>query len=198
MKLNYKINEKITAEIEIVFSSRKTLALEIKRDGRIFVRSPFKMPLSQIERFINEKRSWLEKHIAVAETRKNASGGVKNSPFTRDEIEALARRALEILPDKTEKYAEAMGVRYNRITVRNQVSRWGSCSGKGNLNFNCLLALCPENVVDYVVIHELCHLVYMNHSADFWKLVEKYCLDYKNCRNWLKNEGSWLITRLRE
>ncbi len=89
-----------------------------------------------------------------------------------------------------------MGVSYGRITIRSQRTRWGSCSSKGNLNFNCLLLLCPEAVQDYVVVHELCHRKELNHSPKFWAEVERICPDYKTHRKWLKENGSSLIGRL--
>jgi predicted metal-dependent hydrolase len=89
-----------------------------------------------------------------------------------------------------------MGVTYGRITVRSQKTRWGSCSSTGNLNFNCLLMLAPEQVVDYVVVHELCHRLHMNHSADFWKLVAAYLPDYARWRKWLKENGEELLSHL--
>ena len=86
------------------------------------------------------------------------------------EIHKLADLALKVISVKVKHYAGLMNVQYGRITIRNQKTRWGSCSSKGNLNFNCLLMLAPDEVVDYVVIHELCHLIEMNHSKAFWKL----------------------------
>ena len=101
-----------------------------------------------------------------------------------------------MLPEKVQQFARQMGVTYGRITVRSQRTRWGSCSAKGNLSFNCLLMLCPEEVQDYVVIHELCHRKEMNHSAAFWTEVEKHCPNYRSHRKWLKDNGSALIGRL--
>ena len=89
-----------------------------------------------------------------------------------------------------------MGISYGRITVRSQQSRWGSCSAQGNLNFNCLLMLCPEQIRDYVVIHELCHRRQLNHSSVFWAEVEAACPDFRLHRQWLKEHGAALIARL--
>ena len=97
------------------------------------------------------------------------------------EIHKLADLALKVISVKVKHYAGLMNVQYGRITIRNQKTRWGSCS-KGNLNFNCLLMLVPDEVVDYVVIHELCHLIEMNHSKAFWKQVEQMMPDYKKHR----------------
>ena len=89
-----------------------------------------------------------------------------------------------------------MGVSYGRITIRCQKTRWGSCSAKGNLNFNCLLMLAPPEVADYVVVHELCHRKHMNHGAAFWSEVARILPDYARHRAWLKENGSRLLARL--
>lgn len=113
--------------------------------------------------------------------------------LSQEEIKELADRAREVFPPKVAYYAQQIGVTYGRITIRNQKTRWGSCSGKGNLNFNCLLMLAPEEVQDYVVVHELCHRKEMNHSHRFWREVEKIMPDYKVHRKWLKEHGGRII-----
>ena len=100
-------------------------------------------------------------------------------------------------PKRVKYFAELMGVEYGGITIRNQKTRWGSCSGKKNLNFNCLLMLTPDDVKDYVVVHELCHLIEMNHSPRFWAEVERILPDFKKSRLWLKRNGGAIIGRMR-
>lgn len=99
---------------------------------------------------------------------------------------ALSARALERIRQRLEVYALRLGVRYGRVTVRDQKTRWGSCSGKGNLNFNWKLIMAPPRVLDYVVVHELCHLIEFNHSPRFWRLVEGQMPDYAAWKKWLK------------
>jgi predicted metal-dependent hydrolase len=116
--------------------------------------------------------------------------------LTMEEIRSLAGKAMEVIPRRVAHYAPIVGVSYGRITIRNQKTRWGSCSGKGNLNFNCLLMLAPPEVLDYVVVHELCHRREMNHSPRFWALVEQVLPDWRQRRQWLKTHGDALMRRM--
>lgn len=116
-----------------------------------------------------------------------------NADLTVTEIKELADKALKYIPERVAHFARIIGVDYGRITIRNQKTRWGSCSSKGNLNFNCLLMMTPPEVIDYVVVHELCHRKEMNHSKAFWNEVEKVMPDYKAYIKWLKEEGHFLM-----
>ena len=109
------------------------------------------------------------------------------------EILELKAKAKEELPAIVKKYASLMGVSYNRITIRHQKTRWGSCTKTGNLSFNCLLMKMPENVRDYVIIHELAHRKELNHSTKFWTIVAEYCTWYKEAKQWLKDNGQGLM-----
>ncbi len=185
-------------DIQIIRSSRKTAAIEIKSDMRVLVRVPNRMKKADIERFVNEKSEWIDKHLEIMRTRiENAKRELPTEPFTESELQALFDNALATIPPRVAEAAAKMGVTYRRITIRNQVSRWGSCTAEGNLNFNCLLTLFPDNVTDYVIIHELCHRKHMNHSKDFWAEVEKFCPDYKAHKKWLKDNGGEYIKRMR-
>jgi predicted metal-dependent hydrolase len=113
-----------------------------------------------------------------------------------EEIHTLADQAMEFIPRRVAHFAPKVGVTYNGITIRNQRSRWGSCSGKGNLNFNCLLMLCPPEVIDYVVVHELCHRKEMNHSPRFWAEVARILPNYREQEQWLTDNGSAIMTRM--
>lgn len=111
------------------------------------------------------------------------------------EILELTAKAKEELPAIIKKYAEVMDVTYNRITIRHQKTRWGSCTKTGNLSFNCLLMKMPENVRDYVIIHELAHCKELNHSTKFWTIVAEYCPWYKEAKLWLKENGQELMEK---
>ena len=181
-------------QVSVTYSQRKTIALRIVGAGQVEVRAPLGMKKAEIEAFLEKHRSWIEKHMAQA--RERLAGEEKQPRFSEEEIRALGEKALALLPPRVEHFARRLGVTYGRITIRNQKTRWGSCSSKGKLNFNCLLTLCPPEAVDYVVIHELCHRKEMNHSPRFWALVEKEMPDYRRWRDWLKTHGQGLIERL--
>ena len=179
-------------EYTLVRSSRKTLSLEITPEGKLLVRAPRRLPEKTIREFVLSKESWIRQKLRKVESRPVLP------KLTPAELEALKRRAKEYLPGRVALYAPRVGVSYGRITIRAQRSRWGSCSREGNLNFNCLLMLCPSEVRDYVVIHELCHRKQMNHSPAFWVEVERIMPSCRLHRQWLKDNGSCLIARLPE
>ena len=180
-------------QFNIIYSPRKTLSLEIKPDG-FTIRAPKGIPRREINNFVKSKQSWIKKQLSKIQARQEA---LEQFPvFTMDEIRGLADKALVVIPEKVKKYAPIVGVDYGRITIRNQRARWGSCSSKGNLNFNCLLMLFSDEVVDYVVVHELCHRKHMNHSAAFYAEVERVFPEYRKCQKWLKENGGLYLKRL--
>lgn len=177
---------------EIIRSNRKTMALQITRDNKVVVRCPYMVNPQRIYTFVYSKYDWIKEKLQKREILPEVT------PFTREEIELLADQALIDIPVRAKYFGSRMNLSFGNITIRNQLTRWGSCSGKRNLNFNCLLMLAPEKVRDYVVIHELCHLKEMNHSKLFWAEVAKIMPDYKIYEKWLKEEGALLIRRLRK
>lgn len=113
--------------------------------------------------------------------------------YKREQLEKWYRKeALCVFKEKAQEFAKSLGVRFQDIHIKDQKSRWGSCSSKGNLNFNWRILMAPEPVCDYVIIHELCHLVYMDHSADFWRLVEQLCPPYRQYKKWLRDNADLL------
>ena len=184
----------IHKKVEVVYSNRKSVAIQIKPDGTVVLRAPYGVPKRELNRILEEKRSWIEVHLQEIKEREAAQKALPK--FSMQEINELANKALAYIPERVKYYAPIVGVNYTRITIRNQKTRWGSCSSKGGLNFNCLLMLTPPEVVDYVVVHELCHRKEMNHSKAFWDEVEKVLPDYKSAKRWLRENGGELISRM--
>ena len=184
-------------EIEIIKSNRKTIAIEVRQDLRVIVRAPKRASNREIMKFVEQKQDWIAKHLAYMQIRYEETRRVKEKQFTDDDIRKMKDEAKKVIPDRVKYYADIMGVTFGKITIKNQKTRWGSCSSKGNLNFNCLLMLTPDKVRDYVVIHELCHLKQMNHSKMFWAEIEKVMPDYKVYRQWLSQNGNMLIERMK-
>lgn len=180
--------------IKVIKSKRKTISLQINSDGSIVLKAPIYVSDTEINEFIKQKSDWIEKHLQKIQERKDKMSNI--NPLTMNEIHDLADKAMKIIPERTAHYAPLIGVDYGRITIRNQKSRWGSCSGRGNLNFNCLLMLMLSDVIDYVVVHELCHRKEMNHSKEFWMEVERILPDYKRQVNWLKEHGDEIMMRM--
>ena len=175
-------------DYRVVRSNRKSLSLEIRPDGSVLVRAPYAATNAQVARFVASHEDWITAHQEKVRARAQAAKE-SGEHLSYEDIQKLANRALEVIPQRVRYYAPRMGVTYGRITIRNQKTRWGSCSAKGNLNFNCLLVLMPEEILDYVVVHELAHRKEMNHSAAFWQLVENELPDYRERRKWLKDNG---------
>jgi len=177
-------------DYRLIRSKRKTISLRITADGTLEVRCPSRMPRYQVDALIESRRDWIEKQLSrlpPAQPR-----------LTAEELSALYREARTDLQERVACYAPLMGVTWGKITIRSQKTRWGSCSSRGNLNFNCLLMLAPPRVRDYVVVHELCHRKEMNHSARFWHLVEEILPDWRQSRQWLRENGTALMGRLPE
>ena len=174
---------------QIIKSDRKTIAIQIKPDGQVVVRCPKRMRIEEARRFAESKADWIEKHLAKRPLQDVAK-------YTTKEIEQLREQARKFVTERVRYFAPIIGVSYGQIAIRTQHTRWGSCSSKGNLNFNCLLAIVPSEVLDYVVVHELCHRKELNHSERFWKEVERILPDYKARKKWLKDNGGALIAKL--
>ena len=162
------------ADYEWIRSSRKTIAIQVKINGCVVVRSPYGTARSQIERFLAQKSEWVQ-----AQQEKVRRVEEKQCVITDEMRKRGIDMAKKLIPERVEYYAGIMGISYGRITIREQKTRWGSCSSKGNLNFNWKLMLMPEGTLDYVVVHELAHRIEMNHSKAFWRIVEEVLPDYR-------------------
>ena len=179
-------------EYELIRSRRRTLALQLKPDGTVLVRAPLHLSKRQIEAFLLEQRDWIERR------QQRLAALPKADKLSEEELAELKKRARRVFLARTAYFAPVVGVSYSRISIRSQRTKWGSCSARGGLNFNCLLLLAPAEVLDYVVVHELCHRLEMNHSPRFWAEVERVLPDYAASRRWLRQNGGSLMARLPE
>ena len=179
----------------IVRSDRKTISIQMNSDGSFVVKAPLAATETDVEDLICTKLGWIRRTQKKFREQAKAAEGA-GGQLSQKEIHLLANRALEVIPERVTHYASLIGVTYGRITIRNQKSKWGSCSSKGNLNFNCLLMLTPPEVIDSVVVHELCHRKEMNHSDKFYAEVLRVFPDYWKWDKWLTDNGNILMTRM--
>ena len=181
-------------QVRVIRSGRRTIAIEINQELQVIVRAPMGMGNDEIQAFVVSKSDWITASLEKMRRRKqSAEGQIGHPAMSPEELQELADRACLEIPGRVAYYAKLLGVTYGRITIRNQKTRWGSCSSKGNLNFNCRLMKAPPEVLDYVVVHELCLRLEMNHSPRFWAQVERVMPDYKVRKKWLREHGSSLF-----
>ncbi|MDD5397094.1 MAG: M48 family metallopeptidase [Candidatus Moranbacteria bacterium] len=175
-------NEKIEYTVR-KHRQAKRLKLAISCDGNCVVTLPWRMGFVSADEFIRKNAEWvLEKMKAMKKIG-------KNSLFARHDQEEylkLKETAREMVARRLEKYAEFYGLQYNGVAIRNQKTRWGSCSSKGNLNFNYKILLLPQRHADYIIVHELCHLKEFNHGKCFWNLVSQTIPEYERIVKQLK------------
>lgn len=192
-------------EYELTRMTRKTLAMHLDDEGKLIIKAPKRMSDRFIFEFVDSKHDWILKKYQKAKyieqnkivLLEGATVPFRDRQIVIDDVEKarkwLIKEARSEFLKKLALYSEILGVEYNRISVREQKTRWGSCSTGKNLNFNWKLIMMPEAVLDYVVVHELAHLIEMNHSEQFWQQVARACPEYKECRNWLKVNGGRYI-----
>ena len=119
--------------------------------------------------------------------------GTDNADLIKESLLAWYEKHAEIkFNEKVKRYADIMNVKYNSVGIKSYKSRWGSCSAEGDITFNWKVIMAPNRIVDYVVVHELCHLIHHDHSPKFWREVERFMPDYLECKEWLKHNGSFL------
>ena len=174
-------------EYHLIRSDRRSIGIEVDREGKVTVRAPYSCEKKRIDRFLLEKENWIRQKVKLQ--KENAMKRQEKREMPETEKKYYRNLAREVLGARTGYYARKMGVTYGRISIREQKTRWGSCSSVGNLNYNWKLVLMPEHVMDYVVIHELAHRKEMNHSARFYAVVAQQMPDYKVWQSWLKEHG---------
>ncbi|MCL6594187.1 MAG: M48 family metallopeptidase [Alicyclobacillus sp.] len=219
--------------VYVVRSTRRlhTLTLEVTPVG-IRLRAPLRIPLAELQAWVQQRQSWLE-DAWQRQLQRNQAWAADNTPWrwlgqplswqhqpgaarwsyhwngqrltvlspagvSQAEVDEriaawLRSQASLLLHSRVAEWATRMQLTYRQVRIKEQRSRWGSCSNRGNLNFNWRLVMAPEFVLDYVVVHELCHLCEWNHSPRFWSLVEQAYPSYQAARQWLREEGGQLL-----
>ena len=171
----------------LIRSGRKTLAIHIKSDGAVEVRAPLRLAKREIERFITSKEAWIRKNRAQLAAKKSAEPReFPPSEYLSGEFERVTRELIQA-------WEQRFGVETAYVGIRAMTSRWGSCTAKTRrIRLNTALTYCPQECLEYVVVHELAHLLENNHSQRFWAIVAEALPDYKERRKKLK-ALSWLI-----
>ena len=169
-------------DYEIIYSTRRTISIIVKKDGSVLFRAPYHTPKSKFEKLIIEHNDWIIKHQKRAIERTQA-----DAKLTDEIIKILKKEAKERLIPMTEYFASILGVAYGKITITSAKTRFGSCSSKGNISYSFLLMQYPVQAQEYVVVHELCHRIHMDHSPAFYKKIESVLPDYKERKKLLKN-----------
>ena len=183
-------------DYKVIKSNRKSMSIEITKECKVLVRAPYYLSKEHIDIFVKNKNKWIKDKISEIEALKKAQNMQNIEKLSNEQLANVIEKAREIIPKKVEKYAKKIGVTYGNIRIKKQKTCWGSCSKKGNLNFNCLLMLMPNKVIDYIVVHELCHRKEMNHSKGFWREVENILPDYKTHKQWLKDNGWYVMEKV--
>lgn len=222
MEVNIELKGKIY-RYNLVKSKRKTMVLKINSFGKIEVRAPYKVSINYINSFISKKENWLIKNIDKIKEGltndkiyflgdlyefKTTEGLYNRCLIDNNEINITHKKGknpkdifikkckeefVEIIKPIIYKNANMLCINPNKISIKILKSRWGSCSSKGNINLNLCLIGAPLSVIEYVIIHELCHMIQMNHSKEFWNLVNRSYSNYNKSELWLKNNGRNLI-----
>ncbi len=172
--------ERLFMEYELILSDRKTISASVV-DGVLKVRAPRRVPKRMIDDFVIKHKEWIERNIE--KSKRNAE---KFCNLSDSDIKLLRADARKYFEEKTKHYADVMGLKYGRISITSAKTRFGSCSSKGNICYSYRLMSYPDAAREYVVVHELAHLVEMNHSDRFYKVVEAVLPDYKIRRKMLK------------
>lgn len=185
--MNYRIN---LHGREVAYTLKKSararrLRVTVHCDGAVVVTLPYSLPQSLVPRFLSEKARWLLSKMAHFAR----FGGASVIRYTRRDYLLHRERARSIVTERVAQLNLAYGFRYGAIAIKDQKTCWGSCSRRGNLNFNYKIVFLPDHVRDYVIIHELCHLQEMNHSGRFWALVERAVPNHRAIRKLLRKTG---------
>jgi predicted metal-dependent hydrolase len=185
MKKNIELHKRKVSYTLKISKKAKRLRLAVYCDGAFVVTSPRHLGQNIIEKFIIQKSQWILDKL-------DYFGGFAESFKVKNTTAAYLKykeRARKLVENKIIKFNKTYKFRYNKIAIKNQKTRWGSCSKRGNLNFNYKIVLLPEQLAEYVIVHELCHLGEFNHSRKFWKLVARALPNFTEIQNDLKRSG---------
>jgi predicted metal-dependent hydrolase len=171
----------------IIYTVRTTLRtrkviITVHPHGEVVVSASPRIPHSAIENMIKEKRGWIQEKIKEQALRPKKL----LSHFSVKDFKENKEKARILVTNRLEYFNQFYKYKFGKIYIRNQKSRWGSCSGKGNLNFNYKIVFLPSELADYIIIHELCHLKEMNHGQKFWDLVALHAPHHKSMRQLIK------------
>jgi len=158
----------------------RALRLAVHPDGAVVVTAPDFFSLRAIEQFLAKYSKWVERKVEATKSKHVIY-------VTREDIAALKQKALALAQERSAHYADVYGVTFKKISIRAQKARWGSCSHTGNLSFNYKIAALPSNLAHYIIVHEICHLLEMNHSVRFWRQVTRAIPQHKTVRKELRN-----------
>ena len=161
-------------EYKIIRSNRKTVSIQVDSDCNITVRAPYRVSEKEIEKFVLDKKEWLEKAVL-----KQMSRSKNRKEYTDEEVTLLREKAKLVLPEKVKYYSSIMDVYPKSIKINSAKKRYGSCSSENNINFSLYLMDKDERFIDYVVVHELAHIKHHNHSKAFYEFIERFMPDYK-------------------
>ena len=177
-------NKPVKYSVRVSRRARR-MRIAVYSDSSVILTLPFGFKPYGADKFIRQKFLWIKK--SLDHFRKFPVRNMKKS--SRRDYIANRQAALSLAKNKVEQWNKFFGFSYNRVSIKNQKTRWGSCSKKGNLNFNYKIVHLPERLTDYLIVHELCHLKEFNHSRNFWALVGSAIPDYKNLRKQLRGFG---------
>ncbi len=158
----------------------RALRLSVHPDGAVVVTAPYFFGLRAIERFLSEHSDWVRRKL-------EALKGRTVIRLARRDIQELKQKAAMLTRERCEHFARVYGVPFKKISIRAQKSRWGSCSVGGSLSFNYRIAALPAHIADYIVVHEICHLLELNHSKAFWAQVARTIPHHKSVRKELRD-----------
>lgn len=163
------MNDRLIDKYEIIYSKIKNVYIQIK-DGKVIIRAPKRMSEKELEKMIEKKSEWIERNLEKSRQKQE-----KEELYTKEQFK-------KIVETNANELINITGLIPNKIRIRDIKYAWGSCSNNKNITINKNLISYSELVIRYVILHELCHLKYMNHTKEFWSLVQKYMPEYKKAK----------------